>query len=102
MIADIPLEAIRDFCHRWQIIELALFGSALREDFNADSDVDVLVQFRAGVRYTLSDLVMMGDEMEAIFGRPVDLIDRRAVEQSPNYIRRRIILDSAEVIYADR
>ena len=98
---DIPLDAIAAFCRRWDIREFALFGSVLRADFNDESDIDVLVQFREGVRYTLFDLARMGDELEAIFNREVDLLDRRAVEQSPNYIRRDSILQSAEVIYAD-
>lgn len=96
----LPIESIRAFCEKWGIREFALFGSVLREDFNDESDVDVLLEFRDDVRYGLSGLVQMGDELETIFGRPVDLIDRRAIEQSPNYIRRKIILDSAQVIYA--
>ncbi len=96
----IPIDQIAAFCQRWQVVEFALFGSVLREDFGPESDIDVLVQFREGVRYTLFDLVAMTDELEAIFGRKVDLVDRRAVESSPNYIRRRHILTSAEVVYA--
>ncbi len=96
----LPMEAIRAFCQKWGICQFALFGSVLREDFRLDSDIDVLVRFRDSVRYTLFDLVEMGDELESLFGRKVDLIDRIAVERSPNAIRRRIILDSAQVIYA--
>lgn len=95
-------DAIRAFCGRWNIIEFALFGSVLRPDFRPDSDIDVLVRFREGVRYSLFDLVQMGDELEAIFGRRVDLLDRIAVEQSANYIRREEILNAAEVVYAER
>ena len=97
---ELPLDAIRRFCARWGVSEFALFGSVVRDDFTPTSDVDVLVQFRDGIRYTLFDLARMGDELEAIFGRTVDLLDRRAVETSPNYIRRDQILQSAEVIYA--
>jgi uncharacterized protein len=97
----LPMDAIRAFCQRWGIVEFALFGSVLRTDFNADSDIDVLVQFREGAHLTLFDLVEMGDELEAIFGRKVDLIDRKGVEESENYIRRKIILNSAQVIYAE-
>jgi predicted nucleotidyltransferase len=96
----LPMDAIRDFCAKWGIVEFALFGSVLREDFNDESDIDVLVQFRDDARITLFDLVTMGDELEAIFGREVDLLDRKGVEQSPNYLRRKIILNSAKVIYA--
>ena len=96
----VPMQAIRAFCQKWHIVEFALFGSVLRDDFTDQSDVDVLVRFAEDTHYTLFDLVTMGDELEAIFGRKVDLIDRQAVERSRNYLRRRIILDSAEVIYA--
>lgn len=98
---NLPLDAIRAFCRRWNVVEFALFGSVLREDFNADSDIDVLATFREGTSYNLSDLVQMGDELETIFGREVDLIDRRAVETSRNYLRRRQILNSAQVVYAE-
>jgi predicted nucleotidyltransferase len=97
---DLPLDAIAAFCSRWGVSEFALFGSALRDDFDAASDVDVLVQFREGARYTLFDLARMGEELEVIFHRNVDLLDRRAVEASPNHIRRDSILHSAEVVYA--
>lgn len=97
----LPEDAIRAFCQRWNIREMALFGSVLREDFSEASDIDVLIDFGPERRYSLSALVQMGDELELIFGRSVDLIDRRAVEQSQNHIRREIILQSAQVIYAE-
>jgi hypothetical protein len=95
------MDDMRAFCQRWDIVELALFGSILRDDFNDNSDVDMLALFRDGTRYSLFDLSVMTDELETIIGRSVDLIDRQAVESSPNYIRRKIILDSAEVVYAE-
>lgn len=96
----IPIDDIRAFCQRWNIVEFALFGSVLRTDFDAASDIDVLVRFQGTVHYSLADLVDMGDELETLFGRKVDLIDRQALENSRNYLRRKIILDSAQVIYA--
>ncbi len=101
MVANV-LDALSLFCHEWGIIELALFGSVLRDDFHADSDIDLLVRFRDDVDYSLFDLVRMGDQLEEIFGRDVDIIDRKALEQSANSIRRNTIFDSAEVIYAER
>ena len=98
--SDLPLDAIGAFCRRWNIREFALFGSALRDDFTDASDMDVLVQFCEGMRYTLFDLARMGEELEDIFQRNVDLLDRSAVEASPNHIRRDSILQSVEVIYA--
>ena len=91
---------IRDFCARWKVTELAVFGSALREDFGPDSDVDVLVAFASDARWTLLDHVEMQDELVVILGRNVDLVSRRGVNRSRNHIRRREILRSAEVVYA--
>jgi len=96
---DIPKEEVAAFCRRWQIKELALFGSALRDDFRPDSDVDMLVQFDPEARHTLFDMVFMQEELQRIFGRKVDLVSRRGIETSRNYIRRRAILESAEVVY---
>lgn len=96
----IPQAQIADFCRRWQITEFAIFGSALRDDFRPDSDIDVLVTFAPEATWTLLDHVTMQDELETIFGRKVDLLSRRGVERSRNYLRRQAILDSAEVVYA--
>lgn len=97
---DIPQEQVAAFCRRWQIKELALFGSVLRDDFRPDSDIDVLVQFDPQAHHTLLDMVRMQSELRRIFGRDIDLVERTAVEQSRNYIRRKAILQSAEVIHA--
>jgi len=96
---DIPRDEIAVFCKRWQVTELALFGSVLRDDFGPDSDVDVLARFEEEARHTLFDLDRMEEELTTIFGRKVDLVSWRGVEQSQNYIRRKAILQSAETIY---
>ena len=88
-------ERLAAFCRRWGVADLALFGSVLRDDFRPDSDVDVLVAFAPGARPGLFDLVEMEEELSALLGRRVDLVTRRAVEESDNRIRRRTILDSA-------
>jgi predicted nucleotidyltransferase len=93
-------EGLSDFCQRWKISELALFGSVLRRDFRPDSDVDVLATFEEGARWSLFDLVRMQNELENLFGRQVDLVERNAIEKSENYIRRKNILSNLEVIYA--
>ena len=102
MSVRIPIddERIADYCRRWRITELALFGSVLRDDFDSESDVDVLVSFEPGARWTLFDLVEMEDELRGIFGRDVDLVSRRGIESSRNYLRRKAILSCAEVIHA--
>ncbi len=96
---DIPSKKLTEFCHRWKIAELALFGSALRSDFRPDSDVDMLVTFDAGAGWSLMDHVRMQDELSDLLGRRVDLVSRKGIERSRNYIRRKEILDSAEVVY---
>ena len=79
------------------ITELALFGSVLREDFNQDSDVDVLVTFAENAPWSLWDFVDMQDELKAIFGRDVDIVEKRALR---NPFRRHEILSTNEVVYA--
>lgn len=96
---DIPREALTDFCRRWRIVELDLFGSALREDFRPDSDVDILVTFEPNIAWGFSQWLEMTRELEALFGRKVDLVERRLVEQSKNYIRRKHILTHLEKVY---
>jgi hypothetical protein len=92
-------EQVAAFCRRWRITELDLFGSVLREDFSPASDVDVLVTFAPEARWGLFDLCRMEDELREIFRRKVDLVERRAVEESENYIRRRHVLSQMEPIY---
>jgi predicted nucleotidyltransferase len=92
-----PIEA---FCAKWKVKELALFGSVLRDNFRADSDVDVMVEFEPEARPSLFDLAGIQDELEALFGRRVDLFTRYGVERMENPTRRRSILDSARVVYA--
>ena len=91
---------IAAYCERWNVVELALFGSVLRDDFGPDSDVDVLVRFRPGHHPSLFGLSRMEWDLAELVGRPVDLLERKAVERSRNYIRRRAILGSARTIYA--
>src|SRR6266480_302046 len=84
----LPLDAIREFCNRWQVAEFAVFGSVLRDDFRPDSDVDVLVTFAPGVEWSLFDHIAMEEELSAMLGRKVGLVSRRAIERSSNWIRR--------------
>ncbi|MBO1348972.1 MAG: nucleotidyltransferase family protein [Hormoscilla sp. GUM202] len=97
---EIAKEKIAEFCDRWQITEFALFGSVLRDDFRPDSDIDVLVTFAPDSHWTLFNIIHMESELEAIFERKVDLVCKLAIQQSLNYLRRKAILNSAEVIYA--
>jgi predicted nucleotidyltransferase len=96
----IPKEQLATFCRRWKIAELALFGSVLRDDFRPESDVDILVQFSPETAHGLLDFVRMQEELKGLLGRDVDLVEKTAVEQSRNYLRRKAILSSAETVYA--
>lgn len=98
---QLPQQAIAEFCQRWQIKEFYVFGSVLREDFHPDSDVDVLVTFAPDAPWSLLDLVKMQQELEQIVGREVDLIEKRVVEHSSNWIRRNEILSTAQIFFQD-
>ncbi len=97
--ASIPGDAIAAFCQEHGIKRLAIFGSALREDFGPNSDVDVLVDFEPDRIPGLLDIAGMEQELSEVLGRDVDMVTRAAVQRSRNYIRRRAILESAEVVY---
>jgi hypothetical protein len=99
---EVTLEQITAFCQKWHIVQFELFGSVLRDDFRPDSDIDVLVTFAPGMGGTLYNLVDMEDELKAVFGREVDLLQRPVIEKSANYIRRRNILSSTKRVYATR
>jgi predicted nucleotidyltransferase len=94
--------AISALCHRWKIRELALFGSVLRDDFGPSSDLDILVAFADGATWGLFDHVRMQSELEGLLRRDVDLVTKPAVERSRNWLRKQAILDSAQVLYAER
>lgn len=96
---EVPDEAVAAFCRKWKITELALFGSVLREDFGPESDIDVPVRFDPEAHLRFSDMLQIEEEPKRLLGRDVDLIDRRSVEESKNWIRRRAILGSAKTVY---
>ena len=98
----IPIERLDEFCRRWKIAELRVFGSALREDFRPESDLDLLVTFSPEADPSLLDHVAMEEEITGVVGRKVDLVSRRAIERSSNWIRRKAILESAEPYFASR
>lgn len=100
LMIDLPQAEIAKFCQRWQITEFGLFGSILRHDFQPDSDIDILVTFAPEAQWSLLDHVEMQDELQTILGHPVDLMTRKSIERSQNYLRRQAILDSAKVVYA--
>jgi predicted nucleotidyltransferase len=89
---------LRDFCRRWKVTEFSLFGSVVRDDFGPESDVDVLVTFAANVPWSLASWLARQRELEALFQRRVDLVERDAVLHSDNRFRRRAILSSAVML----
>ena len=95
-------EELVEFCKKWKIRELAVFGSILRDDFRPESDIDVLITFEEGAGNTLLDMVRMEAELTQMLGRKVDLVSRKGIEASRNHIRRDNILNSAEIVYAAR
>lgn len=92
-------DQVAEFGQRWQVKELALFGSVLRSDFRADSDIDMLISYRSEANHGLLARVRMKHELEALCGREVDLVTKKSIEQSQNVLRRQTILESAQVIY---
>lgn len=98
MTVKTPLdrESLAAFCRRWAVSELSLFGSIVRDELRAESDVDILVAFEPDARPNLLDLAAMSEELGAIFGRPIDLLTRKGIERSSNWIRRDEILRTAE------
>jgi uncharacterized protein len=95
---SIPADKIAEFCKRNGIRKLSLFGSALRDDFRPDSDVDLLVEFREGATPSLLDLSRMERELSAVLGgRKVDL---RTPQELSRYFRDEV-LSTASVQYAE-
>ncbi|MBN1508466.1 MAG: nucleotidyltransferase domain-containing protein [Sedimentisphaerales bacterium] len=88
---------LAEFCRKWRIRELSIFGSVLRDDFNANSDLDFLVSFEPGTSLDIDRLLDMKEELEARFGRPVDLVEKEAMR---NPWRKHEILKTRQVIYA--
>lgn len=98
MLASLqPTPALLAFCRRWHVRELSLFGSALRDDFGPDSDIDLLVEFEPEAPISLWDWGPMLEELHRIFGRDVDLVEKSAIR---NPLRRRHILANTRVLYA--
>lgn len=90
--------ALVELCQRWQIAELYLFGSVLRDDFRPDSDIDVMVKFALDARWGF-EFVTIKRELEGLFGREVDLLTKASIEESHNWIRRKEILGTARLVY---
>lgn len=91
---------IAEFCKRWRVVELGVFGSIVRDDFGPDSDIDFIFRVDSAFEYTLDDLIGMEQELERMCYRRIELVDWERIEESANHLRKDLILRSVEVIYA--
>ncbi|NES01349.1 MAG: DNA polymerase subunit beta [Symploca sp. SIO1B1] len=96
---NVTREECIDFCKQNQIQELSVFGSVIREDFTKTSDIDFLVVFDPKIKLSLMNLVNIQYQLEDKIGRKIDLIEKRSIEKSNNWIRRKNVLDTAIIIY---
>lgn len=94
---DVPMEKIEEFCRKYGVAELSVFGSVLRNDFGPDSDVDVMLTFQPGYGFTFENTPDIEDELRATFGRPVDVIEKGQIR---NPFRRQSIMSNYRVLYA--
>lgn len=95
-------DRLREFCRKWKIRELSVFGSALRDDFTRDSDIDFLVKFADDEDWDLFDAMDMKDDLASIVGRDVDIVSRSVIEACDNRYVRREILSTAEPLIVQR
>ena len=102
---ELPAAQIAEFCQRWKIAKLEVFGSGLRGDFRPDSDLDFLFTpgpgFRRDKAYGPWAHDHMAEELSALLGREVDLLERRQMERHRNWIRREHILSTAQPVYVE-
>lgn len=100
-LLGITFTQLAEFCQRWKVTKLSLFGSILRDDFRPDSDIDLLVTFAPNHTWGL-EFVQMREELEVLLGRSVDLLTHQSIIRSRNPLRSQEILNSAEVVYEAR
>jgi uncharacterized protein len=102
---ELPMDKIADFCRRWKIAKLEVFGSVLRDDFGPESDLDFLYtprpDFPRDKAYGPWARNNMAEELSAVLGREVDLIERRQIEKHRNWIRREHILRTSQPVYVE-
>jgi predicted nucleotidyltransferase len=84
-------------CKKYYINELSIFGSSLRDDFNINSDIDILVSFNKDSNITLFDIIDLENEFSQLLNRDVDIVEKESLK---NPIRKDRILSTREVIYA--
>lgn len=96
---EVSEQALRQLCRNWKISRLEIFGSALTGQLRPDSDIDLLVEFEPDEQWSLMDLARAEEDFSLLFGRRADLVVRKSLERSVNWIRREAILSSTEMVY---
>ena len=91
-------EDVVRICQKYSICELSVFGSALREDFNDGSDIDILITYADVWSNDPFDFMYIEEEFKQLLDREIDIVDKDAIR---NPIRREDILATMEVIYAN-
>ncbi len=84
------------FCRKWKIVEFALFGSVLREDFGPESDVDVLVTFAPDAPWSLWDFCAMEAELSALLGHQADVVEKPALRNP--FVRQRVLTERRVIV----
>ncbi len=97
---QISMDDLAAWCIRWHVVELAVFDSVMRDDFDRESDIDFLVRFDPAQIPSLFSMAAMERELEELAFRKIHIVHRAAIEYSRNYIRREAILGSAQVLFA--
>jgi len=97
---QISEDQLSSICNKYLIKELSIFGSALRKDFDEDSDIDLLIEFKPEAAVSLFDLIDVKEDFEKLFGREIDIVSKNAIKRSNNYIRKKAILENYNTIYA--
>lgn len=96
----LPLDRIAEICEKYDVVELSIFGSVLRDDFGPESDIDIMAVFRHDdYGPWMARLQQLENELSELTGRGVDIVTKESVLQSENWIRRNAILGTAQVIY---
>jgi predicted nucleotidyltransferase len=101
LVAEISDSEMAAYCQRWKIVELAVFGSVLRDDFGPNSDIDLLVTFSPEADWGLLDHLQMQEELKALLRRDIDLVSKSAINRSENWLRRQEILSTAQIIFPE-
>ena len=92
-------QKLADFCQKYQIIELCLFGSIIRDDFTPDSDIDIIVTFSPNTTMSLLQFIDLEYQFQNLLKRDVDLVEKAVIEKDFNWMRRQEILNNYKVIY---